>query len=164
MSAETNPDSGEAGHHEARMVHVGDKDITKRRAIAEAVLECAPETARLVANAALPKGDALAAARIAGVMATKRTPDLVPLCHPISVTAAEVDLVVDEASVRIVATVECMDRTGAEMEALTAASVAALTIYDMAKGVDRGMQVGRLRLLEKSGGRSGTWTAPGDGA
>lgn len=143
------------------MISVGEKDETTRRAIAEATLRCAPETVTMIRDGSLPKGDALATARLGGVMAAKRTPDIIPLCHPLPLTAADVTIDLGEDAIRVRATVECVGRTGVEMEALTAAGVAALTVYDMAKGVDRAMYVERLQLLEKSGGRSGTWRRDG---
>jgi cyclic pyranopterin phosphate synthase len=147
--------TGDAG--DARMVDVGDKDVTHRRAVARAVLRCAPATVRHVVDATLPKGDAVATARVAAVMAAKRTPDIVPLCHPLPLTAVDVDFAFDETTITVTAVVQCRGRTGVEMEALTAASVAALTIYDMAKGVDRAMTIEHVALWEKSGGRSGDW-------
>jgi cyclic pyranopterin phosphate synthase len=130
-----------------RMVDVGDKPVSRRRARARAVVRIAPETASRLAE--LPKGDALAAARLAGIMAAKRTSDLIPLCHPLPLTHIAVELRVGDAEVEIEATAETAAQTGVEMEALVAVSVAALTIYDMAKGVDSGMEIGEVRLLEK---------------
>jgi len=130
-----------------RMVDVGDKPVSRRRARARAVVRMAPETA--VRLAELPKGDALAAARLAGIMAAKRTSELIPLCHPLPLTHVAVELEVGADSVEIVASAETTAQTGVEMEALVAASVAALTVYDMAKGVDSGMEIGEVRLLEK---------------
>jgi len=130
-----------------RMVHVGAKPVQRRRARARAVVRMAPETARRLAE--LPKGDALAAARLAGIMAAKRTSELIPLCHPLPLTHVAVELEVGEGAVEIEASAETAAQTGVEMEALVAASVAALTIYDMAKGVDSGMEIGEIRLLEK---------------
>jgi cyclic pyranopterin phosphate synthase len=143
----------------ARMVDVGDKDETDRRARAEALVQMAPETLALIEDEAVPKGDVIAAARLAGIMAAKRTHELIPLCHPLALSAVEVDILKDAAlpGLRIVAEARLRGRTGVEMEALVAASVAALTVYDMCKAVDRGMEVTRVRLLEKSGGRSGEW-------
>jgi cyclic pyranopterin phosphate synthase len=130
-----------------RMVDVGLKPVSRRRARARAVVRMAPETsARLVA---LPKGDALAAARLAGIMAAKRTSELIPLCHPLPLTHLAVELEVGEGLVEIEASAETTAQTGVEMEALVAATVAALTVYDMAKGVDSGMEIGDVRLLEK---------------
>ena len=144
----------------ARMVDVGGKDVTERVAVAEGVVELAPGTAELLFGGDLPKGDAVAAARIAGIMAAKRTAELIPLCHPLMLSGIEIDIDRVEGGARIVVTVRTSERTGVEMEALTAVSVAALTIYDMVKGVERGVAIGPIRLLEKRGGRSGTWTAP----
>ena len=146
---------------DARMVDVGDKDVTHRRAVARAVLRGAASTVQRVATATLPKGDAVATARVAAVMAAKRTPDIVPLCHPLPLTAVDVDFAFDDTAIVITTVVECRGRTGVEMEALTAASVAALTIYDMAKGVDRAMTIEQVALWEKSGGRSGEWRRDG---
>lgn len=146
----------------ARMVDVGEKDETERKARAEAVVRMGPATLRAIVDEAAPKGDVLGAARLAGIMAAKRTHELIPLCHPLTLTFVAVDLTVDEAlpGVRIVAEARLKGRTGVEMEALTAASTAALTVYDMCKAMDRGMEIVRLRLLEKSGGRSGQWVRP----
>lgn len=149
----------------ARMVDVGGKPETERRARAEAFVRMAPETLALIEDEAVPKGDVIAAARLAGIMAAKRTHELIPLCHPLALSAVAVDIAADRAApgLRIVAEARLRGRTGVEMEALVAASVAALTVYDMCKAVDRGMEVTGLRLLEKSGGRSGAWRR-GDGA
>jgi len=143
----------------ARMVDVGGKDETDRAACAEALVRMAPETLALIEDEALPKGDVVAAARLAGIMAAKRTHELIPLCHPLNLTSVRLDVerVPDLPGLRVVAEARLRGRTGVEMEALVAASVAALTIYDMCKAVDRGMEVVAVRLLEKSGGRSGTW-------
>jgi cyclic pyranopterin monophosphate synthase len=130
-----------------RMVDVGSKPVSRRRARAQAVVRMAPETAARLGE--LPKGDALGAARLAGIMAAKRTSELIPLCHPLPLTHLAVDLEVREDSVEIVASAETQAQTGVEMEALVAATVAALTVYDMAKGVDSGMEIGDVRLLEK---------------
>lgn len=144
------------------MVDVGDKAVTRRRAVARATLRCMPETARMVADATLPKGDAIATARVAAVMAAKRTPDLVPLCHPLPLTFAgtRFDVDAEAGTVVVEATVETTARTGVEMEALTAVVVAALTIYDMAKMVDPAMAISDVHLVEKEGGKSGHWRAP----
>jgi cyclic pyranopterin phosphate synthase len=147
------------------MVDVADKAITHRRAVAEAVVHAAPETIEMITERRAPKGDVFATARIAGIMAAKRTSELVPLCHPLSLThvAVEIEVLVAKApAIRITATAETDGKTGVEMEALTAASVAALTIYDMCKAVDRGMQIDQVRLLSKEGGKSGTWTREED--
>ena len=130
-----------------RMVDVGDKPVSRRRATACASVHMAPETAARLSS--LPKGDALAAARIAGIMAAKRTSDLIPLCHPLPLTHVQVELDVGDDVVEITASAETTAQTGVEMEALVAATVAALTVYDMAKGVDAGMEIGDVRLLEK---------------
>jgi cyclic pyranopterin phosphate synthase len=131
-----------------RMVDVGGKDVSRRRAVARATLRVTPDTARRLRE--LPKGDALAAAQLAGIMAAKKTSDLIPLCHPLSLTHVDVSLEVGEASVEIVCSVETTAQTGVEMEALTGASVAALTVYDMAKAIDDAMVLEELRLLEKT--------------
>lgn len=142
---------------EAHIVDIGGKAITARRAVARAVLEAQPETIAAIAGGTLKKGDALAVARIAGIMAAKKTSDLIPLCHPIALSKVEVDIATDGNTLVILATAETSDRTGVEMEAMTAASVAALTLYDMAKGIDRAMRVTSVELMEKSGGKSGDY-------
>jgi len=141
----------------ARMVDVGGKPDTERVAVAKGEVTMRPETLRLVAEGGMPKGDVLAVAQVAGIMAAKRVPDLIPLCHPLLLTKVDVEFRIDEASSRIeiTATARCRGKTGVEMEALTAVSVAALTIYDMAKAVERTMQIGNIRLVRKSGGKSG---------
>jgi cyclic pyranopterin phosphate synthase len=131
-----------------RMVDVGSKPLSRRRAVARAELRMAAETARRLRE--LPKGDALTTAQLAGIMAAKRTSDLIPLCHPLPLTKVDVELIVGEGSVEILATAETTAQTGVEMEALTAASVAALTVYDMAKAIDKEMVVAEVRLLEKT--------------
>ena len=141
----------------ARMVNVGDKPITRRRAKASARVKMKSATLRALKGNALRKGDALAAARLAGIMAAKATPRLIPLCHPLPIDQVEIEFAWGKAEVRISAVVEVSARTGVEMEALTAAAVAALTIYDMAKAVDREMVITDIRLEEKSGGRPGTF-------
>jgi cyclic pyranopterin monophosphate synthase len=143
----------------ARMVDVGAKADSERRARAEALVVMAPETLAAIRDETVPKGDVLAAARLAGIMAAKRTHELIPLCHPLALTHAAVDLEPDETlpGLRITTEMRLVGKTGVEMEALVAASVAALTVYDMCKAIDRGMQVEALRLLEKDGGRSGAW-------
>jgi cyclic pyranopterin monophosphate synthase len=148
----------------ARMVDVGAKDETERVARAEALVVMAPGTLRLIVDRAVPKGDVLATARLAGIMAAKRTHELIPLCHQLNLTAVHVDISADEQlpGLRVVTEARLRGRTGVEMEALVAASVASLTIYDMCKAVDRGMEVRAVRLLEKSGGRSGHWLRPGE--
>jgi len=146
----------------ARMVDVAAKPVTHRRAVAEALVRMRPETLAMIAEGRAPKGDVFAVARIAGIQAAKRTAELIPLCHPLPLTSVRVELAAEEtagsAAVRITAAAETEGKTGVEMEALTAASVAALALYDMCKAVDRGMEVSSVRLLEKSGGASGTWT------
>jgi cyclic pyranopterin phosphate synthase len=137
---------GEAG--DVRMVDVGSKPLSRRRAVARAVVQMAQETARRLRE--LPKGDALTTAQIAGIMAAKRTSDLIPLCHPLPLSRVDVSLTVEDAAVEIVATVETTAQTGVEMEALTAVSVAALTVYDMAKAIDKQMVISDVRLLEKT--------------
>jgi len=136
----------EAG--EVRMVDVGGKPLSRRRAVARAVVRVAPETASQLS--ALPKGDALATAKLAGIMAAKRTSDLIPLCHPLPLTHVAVEIEVRGEEVEITASAETTAQTGVEMEALVAASVAALTIYDMAKAIDQAMEIGEVRLLEKT--------------
>ena len=145
----------EAG--EAHMVDVGDKAITDREAVAEGFVAMSPDLAERFFSGDLPKGDAAALARVAGIMAAKKTADLIPLCHPISLTGVEVTLERSGRGIRVVASVRTTGRTGVEMEAMTAVAVAALTIYDMVKGVERGVTIETVRLLLKSGGRSGTW-------
>jgi cyclic pyranopterin phosphate synthase len=140
----------------ARMVDVGDKDVTLREAIAEAIVRMKPATLKTLANDRAPKGDVIAAARIAGIAGAKRTSDLIPLCHAILLDAVWVDIELGtKDTVRVVAHARTHAQTGVEMEALTAASVAALTLYDMLKALDRGMTIERVRLLEKHGGASG---------
>jgi cyclic pyranopterin phosphate synthase len=144
----------------ARMVDVSAKPITAREAIAEATISMQPSTLALIQRGGIPKGDVFAVARIAGIMAAKQTSTLIPMCHPLPISAVEVDVAPDgETRVRIRATVRTTSQTGVEMEALTAAGVAALTIYDMCKAADRGMAVEHVRLLEKRGGKSGEWYA-----
>ena len=143
----------------ARMVDVGDKPATDRRAVARAVVRMSPETAAKVAAGDAPKGDVLGTARIAGVLAAKRTGELIPLCHPLGLDHVDVSAEVDAAAGTVTLTAEARvtARTGVEMEAMTAASVGALTVYDMVKGIERGVEIASVALLEKSGGRSGTW-------
>ena len=140
---------------EAHIVDIGGKPVTARRAVARAVLEAQPATIEAIAGGTLKKGDAFAVARIAGIMAAKKTSDLIPLCHPIALSRVEIDIAAEGNTLVILATAETTDRTGVEMEAMTAASVAALTLYDMAKGIDRAMRVTAVELMEKSGGKSG---------
>ncbi len=144
---------------EAHMVDVSDKGVTKRTAIAEGHIEMLPATLQLIINGETKKGDVLGVARIAGIMAAKRTSDLIPLCHPLALTKVSIDLIPqpEENTVRCVATVQTSGQTGVEMEALTAVQVTLLTIYDMCKAVDKGMTMGGVRLLEKVGGKSGHW-------
>lgn len=145
---------------DARMVDVSGKDITVRSATARSVVTVSAEVIGLLRGAGVPKGDALAVARIAAITGTKRTPDLIPLCHPIAVHGVDVDIEIGDGSVEIVTTVRTADRTGVEMEALTAAAVGALALIDMVKGVDRMAAISCVELLEKRGGRSGTWRRP----
>jgi cyclic pyranopterin phosphate synthase len=140
-----------------RMVDVGAKPKTERVAVATVRVRMKPATVRRIVQGKVEKGDVLAAAQLAGVMAAKRTPDLVPLCHPIALSGVEVEVRARGAGVDVRTEVKTVDRTGVEMEALTAAAAAALTVYDMCKSVDRGMVVESLQLEHKSGGRSGTW-------
>lgn len=149
----------------ARMVDVGDKPVTHRVAVAEAFVDMAPATLDMIVAGTAPKGDVLATARIAGIMAAKRTSDLIPMCHPLAITHVAIDLVAARAArtgVSITATAETDGKTGVEMEALTAAAVAGLTLYDMCKAVDRGMAVTDIQLLRKEGGKSGVWTREED--
>ena len=141
------------------MVDVGDKEVTRRVAVAEGWIMMQPATLERIVAGAHAKGDVLGVARIAGIMAAKRTADLIPLCHPLALTRVAVDLepVVSKNAVRCQATVETLGRTGVEMEALTAVQIALLTVYDMCKAVDRGMTLTDIRLLEKTGGKSGAW-------
>ena len=144
----------------ARMVDVGGKEVTQRRAVARARVTMQEETAQALSDGTMAKGDVLAVARVAGIQAAKRTSELIPLCHPLMLSSVQVDLTPGPSWVDIEATAETVDRTGVEMEALTACSVAALTVYDMCKARDRAMQVEALGLVEKSGGRSGDWHRP----
>ncbi|HEY5685742.1 MAG TPA: cyclic pyranopterin monophosphate synthase MoaC [Acidimicrobiia bacterium] len=146
---------------DAHMVDVTRKEVTARRAIAETAVTMAPETSEALFGGSLPKGDALASARLAGIMAAKATSGLIPLCHPIPIDGVEVAIERTAAGARITASVTTVARTGVEMEAMTAVSVAALAIYDMVKGLDRGVEIGPTRLLSKEGGRSGLWTRGG---
>ncbi len=141
----------------ARMVDVSEKAATSRRAIAESFVRLSRGTAGMLRRGKLPKGDALETARIAGILAAKRTPDLIPLCHPLLLTHVDVDAEPSSTGVRFVATVSCSGNTGVEMEALTAAAVSALTLYDMVKAVEKGAVIEKVRLLEKSGGKSGLY-------
>ncbi|WP_448576079.1 cyclic pyranopterin monophosphate synthase MoaC [Thermomicrobium sp.] len=151
---------------QARMVDVAEKPETHRVAVARGRVTMRPETLQLVREGQAAKGDVLAVARVAGIMAAKRTAELIPLCHPLPLTKVEVDLRTNEqgSCLEIEARVETVSRTGVEMEALTAVAVTALTVYDMLKAVDRGMTIDRLQLVEKAGGRSGTWRREDDEA
>jgi cyclic pyranopterin phosphate synthase len=144
----------------ARMVDVSDKDVTSRTATATGRVLVSPTVIALLRGEGVPKGDALGVARVAGIMAAKRTPDLVPLCHPLSISGVTVDLTVEDAAVAISATVRTTDRTGVEMEALTAVSVAALTVVDMVKAVDKAATITDVRVESKTGGKSGDWSRP----
>lgn len=143
----------------ARMVDVSAKPATAREATATGRITMSAEAAGAIREGAVKKGDVLAVARVAGIMAAKRTADLIPLCHPLPLTGVTLDLVVEGDGVAVTATARTTHATGVEMEAMTAVSVALLTIYDMAKAIDRGMVIGEVRLLAKSGGRSGDWRA-----
>ena len=146
----------------AAMVDVSDKDVTARTAIAEGAVVMLPETLRAIRQGDAKKGDVLGTARLAGIMAAKRTHELIPLCHPLLLSRVKVECTLDDAlpGVRILAEVKVSGQTGVEMEALTAVSVACLTVYDMVKAVDRGMRIEGIRVVRKSGGRSGTYEAP----
>jgi cyclic pyranopterin monophosphate synthase len=148
----------------AHMVDVSGKDVSVRTATATGRVTTSPDVVSLLRGPGVPKGDALAVARIAGIQAAKRTPDLIPLCHPIALHAVEVDLAVGDSHVDITATARTADRTGVEMEALTAVAVAGLALIDMIKSVDRMAAIGDVRLVAKSGGKSGTWRRAGDPA
>jgi cyclic pyranopterin phosphate synthase len=144
------------------MVDVGDKPVTERIASAAGAVYVAPATLELIRAGGVAKGDVLSVARLAGIMGAKRTAELIPLCHPLGLTSVTVELTVnpERSAIEIAATCKLSGRTGVEMEALTAVSVAALTVYDMCKAVDRGMRIGDIRLTYKTGGRSGTWSQP----
>ncbi|MFK7745431.1 MAG: cyclic pyranopterin monophosphate synthase MoaC [Roseobacter sp.] len=150
------------GKGDAHMVDVGDKAVTDRIAVAACYIKMLPETHVIITEGRAKKGDVLGVARLAGIMAAKRTADLIPLCHPLPITKVAVDLVPDVTlpGVRIEATVKTTGQTGVEMEALTAANIAALTVYDMCKAVDKGMEVGGLHVVLKDGGKSGRYQAP----
>jgi cyclic pyranopterin monophosphate synthase len=156
--------TGEFSHFDARghatMVDVGAKPVTERTATARARVTMLPATAALIRSGGAKKGDVLGVARIAGIMAAKRTSELIPLCHPLPISAVSVELTATADAVEIAATVRTTGQTGVEMEALTAASVAALTVYDMCKSVDRGMRIEELRLTHKAGGKSGEFSQP----
>lgn len=159
----TEPERGELTHltdeGEVHMVDVGGKEVTARAATAEAIVVMSPELAERIFTGELPKGDALATVRLGGIMAAKRTAELIPLTHPVGLDSAEVRVERDPRGARIRAECRVSGRTGVEMEAMTAASVAALTLYDMVKSFERGVEIGSVRLISKEGGRSGTWTA-----
>ena len=155
MTGLTHLDAGGA----ARMVDVSAKAVTAREAIASGRIDMIADAAAAIAQGLVKKGDVLAVARVAGIMAAKRTADLIPLCHPIALSAVNIDFDLDESGVTVTATARTAGQTGVEMEALTAASVALLTIYDMAKALDKGMVIGQVRLIAKSGGKSGDWRA-----
>lgn len=144
----------------AHMVDVSDKHATKRTAVAVATLRTRPDVVELIATRGLPKGDALATARVAGIMAAKRTSDLIPLCHQLALTGVDVEFAIGTTEVTITTTVRTTDRTGVEMEALTAASVSALTLYDMLKAVDPAAVIADVHVVRKEGGKTGTWSAP----
>ena len=146
-------------HGNARMVDVGGKAETARVAMASGRIRMRAEALAAIREGDVPKGDVLAAARIAGIMAAKKTADLIPLCHPLSLDAVTVDFTFEDQAVRAIATASLTGRTGVEMEAMTATSIALLTIYDMAKALDKGMVIEDVRLVEKRGGKSGTWRA-----
>jgi cyclic pyranopterin phosphate synthase len=141
----------------AHMVDVSAKDVTLRTATAVGTLHTRPDVVALIASGGLPKGDALATARVAGIMAAKRTPELIPLCHQLALTGVDVDFDVRDAAVAVTATVRSTDRTGVEMEALTAVSVAALTLYDMIKAVDPAARIDDVKVVRKEGGKTGLW-------
>ena len=161
MSTDTPPTLTHLDEHgAARMVEVGDKAVTRRSATAEARVRMQPATLALIVAGQMPKGDVFAVARIAGIQAAKKTSDLIPLCHPLMLSSVAVELVAEAPdAVRISATCRLAGQTGVEMEALTAASVAALTLYDMCKAVDKAMVIEHVRLLEKTGGKSGDFHA-----
>lgn len=141
----------------AQMVDVTEKPITVRHAVAESFVRLSPKTVSLISSGRLPKGNALETARLAGILAAKKTPHLIPLCHPLPLTHVDIQVEACSKGIHFVSSVTCTGPTGVEMEALTAASVAALTLYDMIKGVQKGAAIERVRLLEKSGGKSGTY-------
>lgn len=143
----------------ARMVDVGAKPATARRAVASGRIAMSPQALAAIRAGEGPKGDVIAAARIAGIMAAKRTGELIPLCHPLGLEAVTVDFAFEDNAVRVTATASLTGKTGVEMEAMTATSIALLTIYDMAKAIDKGMVVSDIRLIEKTGGKSGDWKA-----
>ena len=144
----------------ARMVDVGGKAETQRRAVASGRITMSPQALAAIRDGNAPKGDVLGTARIAGIMAAKRTGELIPLCHPLGLEAVTIDFAYEDNAIRVTATASLTGKTGVEMEAMTAASVALLTIYDMGKAIDKGMVIADVRLIAKSGGKSGDWTAP----
>ncbi len=144
------------------MVGIGDKPVTDRMAVAEGLVHMPEDLAARFFASDLPKGDAAAVARVAGIQGAKRTPELIPLCHPISLSGVEIDLSPVEGGVRVTATVTSTGQTGVEMEAMTAVATASLAIYDMVKGIERGVTIDAVKLLHKSGGKSGTWIRPED--
>jgi cyclic pyranopterin phosphate synthase len=146
-------------HGKARMVDVGGKAESQRLAVAEGRIAMSPAALEAIRDGNVPKGDVLAAARIAGIMAAKKTAELIPLCHPLALDAVHVDFALEAEGVRVTASASLTGRTGVEMEAMTAVSVALLTIYDMAKAIDKGMVISGIRLIEKRGGKSGLWKA-----
>jgi len=147
-------------HGQARMVDIGAKAPTERKAVATGRIRMSAEALSAIREGDAPKGDVLAAARIAGIMAAKKTGDLIPLCHPLALDSVTVEFAFEEGAVRTTATASLTGKTGVEMEAMTAASIALLTIYDMAKALDKAMVIEGVRLLSKSGGKSGEWRAP----
>lgn len=163
----TQADTGRLSHLDesgaAHMVDVTGKDVTRRVAVAAGAVYTGADVVALITAGGLPKGDALATARVAGIMAAKRTSDLIPLCHQLALTGVDIDFSIGASDIGITATVRSTDRTGVEMEALTAVSVAALTIYDMIKAVDPAARIGDIRVLRKEGGKTGTWARPGPG-
>jgi cyclic pyranopterin phosphate synthase len=147
-------------HGKARMVDIGGKQESQRLAVASGRIVMSAAALAAIRDGTVPKGDVLAAARIAGIMAAKKTAELIPLCHPLALDAVTIDFAIEDDGVRVTASASLTGRTGVEMEALTAASVALLTIYDMAKAIDKGMVIDGIRLIEKRGGKSGHWRAP----
>jgi cyclic pyranopterin phosphate synthase len=143
----------------AHMVDVSAKAVTTRQAVASGRIAMSEEAANAIAQGLVKKGDVLAVARVAGIMAAKRTADLIPLCHPVALSSVSIDFALDRSGVTVTATAKTAGQTGVEMEALTAATVALLTVYDMAKALDKGMVIGEVRLLSKTGGKSGEWRA-----
>ncbi len=144
----------------ARMVDIGGKAETRRVAVASGRIAMSAEALAAIRDGEVPKGDVLATARIAGIMAAKKCADLIPLCHPLALDAVTVEFALEDGGVRVIASASLSGRTGVEMEAMTACTIALLTVYDMAKAIDKAMVIGEVRLLSKSGGKSGDWTAP----